>query len=272
MQNTQPDGDKNMQDIIVVKIGGSTLGQHDTTLEDLVALQKQGKKVVVVHGGGKVVTDWLGRMGVQTKFVQGERVTDKTGLEIAAGALAGLVNKELTAYIISRDGKAIGISGVDGGLIKGQIKNPEAGYVGKIIEINTGMIDSLLGLGYMPVISSIGLNMYPVERDPTLLLNINADVAAGELAAAIKANKLIFLTDINGVRDQSGNVITKLSRTEAETLITSGVATSGMIPKIRSCIRALDGGAEARIIDGRQAHALLKELESKEGGTTVVNN
>jgi len=209
-------------------------------------------------------------MGVQTHFVQGERVTDKTGLEIAAGALAGLVNKELTAYIISRGGKAIGISGADGGLIKGKLKNPDAGYVGEVVGINTSMIDSLLGLGYMPVISSIGINVYPSEDDPTLLLNINADVAAGELTAALKADKLIFLTDTAGIWDQSGNIIHKLSRTEAESLITSGVAVSGMIPKIRGCIRALDGAVEARIIDGRQEHALLKELDNGEGGTAIV--
>jgi acetylglutamate kinase len=261
----------NSQNIIVVKIGGSTLGQHDTTLEDLVELQKRGKYVVVVHGGGKIITEWLARQGAPTKFVQGERVTDKIGLEIVTAVLSGLVNKDLVAVICSLGGRALGISGVDGAILQGKIKNPDLGFVGDLVKVNTDPLELLLKAGYMPVISSISLNTSQGIKDgnSSLLLNVNADMAAGEIAAALDAEKLIFLTDIAGICDNSGNVIPRLNISQAEELIASGVATSGMIPKIRSGIRALKNSGVTRIIDGRRPHALLNEIRNGDGGTTI---
>lgn len=256
--------------IIVVKIGGSTLGQHDNTLEDLVELQKRGQSVVVVHGGGKIISEWLKRMGASTRFVQGERVTDKDGLEVVTAVLSGIVNKDLVAAINYLGGKAVGISGVDDTLLQGRIKNPELGYVGNVEKVNTRLLEDLLEGGYIPVVSSISYNIAIQPTEGPLLLNVNADIAAGEIAAALGAEKLIFLTDIAGICDKSGKVIDNLNNKGAEDLITSGVATSGMIPKIRSGIRALDGTRVTRIIDGRQSHALIKEIESGEGGTTIV--
>jgi len=255
--------------IIVVKIGGSTLGQHDTSLEDLVELRQRGIAVVVVHGGGKIVTRWLAEKGAEARFVQGERVTDQAGLEIVTAVLAGLVNKELVASINNYGGQAIGISGVDGALLQGKIKNQELGFVGNLVKVNIGLLRMLLEAGYIPVVSSISLNVGRNLKDHPLLLNVNADAAAGEIAAALGAEKLIFLTDIAGVCDKSGKLLSKLAVSEAEASITSGVASGGMIPKIRAGIRALDGVRETRIIDGRQPHALLKEIEDGAGGTTI---
>jgi acetylglutamate kinase len=260
---------KKLNKIIVIKIGGSTLGQHDTTLEDLVTLQKRGIKVVVIHGGGKIITEWLAKQGASTKFVQGERVTDKVGLEVATAVLCGVVNKQLVADINISGGKAVGLSGVDGCLLEAKIRNPEQGYIGQVIKVNVDILHTLLIGGYIPVISSVSINTFEKPVDAPSLLNVNADTAAGEIAAAIEAGALIFLTDIAGICDKSGQVIQKMSASEAEASITSGVASGGMIPKIRAGIRALVSSDETRIIDGRQPHALLNELENRRGGTTI---
>jgi acetylglutamate kinase len=256
---------------IVVKIGGSTLGQHDTAMQDLAEFQKRNIPVVVIHGGGKIITEWLGKLSSSTQFVQGERVTDKTGLEVATAVLAGVVNKDLVATLNALGAKAIGISGVDGGLLIAKVKNRDLGFVGNIDQVNTELLNILLSAGYIPVISSVSYNPLVKAGSGPQLLNVNADMAAGEIAAALGSGKLIFLTDIAGICDKDGQVIASLNIQEAESLIASGVATSGMIPKIRSGIRAATVTGIARIIDGRRSHALLKEIESSEGGTTINN-
>jgi acetylglutamate kinase len=256
--------------LIVVKIGGSTLGEHDTTLEDIVQLQKNSAAVVVVHGGGKIITEWLAKLGAATQFVKGERVTDRAGLEVTNAVLSGVVNKELVASINCMGGRAVGLCGVDGSLLQGRIKSPELGYVGEIVEVDTSSVEGLLAYGFVPIISSISLNTFERPEGAPALLNVNADTAAGEIAAALKAAKLIFLTDIAGVCDKSGRVISSLNSREAEAVIASGVASGGMIPKIRAAIRALSRARETRIIDGRTPHALLRELESSQGGTTII--
>jgi acetylglutamate kinase len=257
-----------MGKVIVIKIGGATLGSQDTTIEDVVSLQKQGKSLVIVHGGGKEINGWLEKRGLAAKFVNGERVTDEATLEVVVSVLAGLVNKELVAEIDALGGTAAGISGVDGGLIQGRIKNTELGYVGVVEKVNLAPLEALLKSGYIPVVAPVSLNAGKAERARGVL-NINADAVAGEVAAAIGAERLIFLTDVVGVSDQSGNLLAQLSPDEAEALLTSGVASGGMIPKIRACLRALSGTPLTRIIDGRQPHALLKEIEGKGGGTTI---
>ena len=258
-----------IKNLLVVKIGGSTLGQHDTTMSDLVALQKRGVPVVVIHGGGKIITEWLTKQSAPTKFVNGERVTDKIGLDVVTAVLAGLVNKELVATLMASGGKAMGLSGVDGALIQGKIKNQELGYVGNPVKINNELLEILLKAGYMPVIASISLNMDEKSTGNPLLLNVNADTAAGEIAASMQAEKLVFLTDIAGICDASGKVIGKMTVQEAEALVVSGVAAGGMIPKIRAGIRSLSQANSTRIIDGRQPHALLNEIDKAEGGTTI---
>jgi len=255
--------------VIVVKIGGATLGSHDTAIEDIVELQRQDKSLVVVHGGGKLITEWLEKQGVPSRFIQGERVTDKATLEIATSVLAGLVNTDIVAAINGLGGRAVGISGVDGALIEGEIREKEKGYVGAVVKVNTALLEALLESGFIPVVATIGLNSpdRPADEPPTL--NFNADVVAGEIAAATAAERLIFLTDVAGVSDQSGNLLSRLSPDEAETLVASGVASGGMVPKIRACLTALSSTSKTCIIDGRKSHALIKAIEGETSGTTI---
>ena len=261
-----------MDKVIVVKIGGATLGSHDTTIEDIVSLQQQGRLLVVVHGGGRLVTEWLSKRGISTRFVHGERVTDKATLEMVTAVLAGLANKEIVAAINSLGGRAIGISGVDGGLIQSRIEDIELGYVGTVVKVDTAPLEVLLQAGYIPVISPLSLHSIDKPKDAPPILNINADPVAGEIAAAIGAERLIFLTDVAGIRDQSGKLLAELSASEAEALVASGVASGGMVPKVKACLRALAGTSTTRIIDGRQPHALLREMEGKGEGTTITKN
>lgn len=258
-----------MDKIIVVKIGGATLGSHDTALEDIVKLQHLGKPVVVIHGGGKLITEWLTRQGISSRFVQGERVTDQPTLEVVTAVLAGLVNKEIVAAINGLGGQAAGISGVDGAIIEGKIGDKEKGYVGTVTRVNTALLEALLAAGYVPVVAPVGLNAFDRANSVPRILNFNADVVAGEIAAALGAERLIFLTDVDGVHDRSGKLLPRLSPEEAEVLIASGVASGGMIPKINACLKALSGAATTCIIDGRQPHALLKETEEAGGGTII---
>jgi acetylglutamate kinase len=259
-----------MNDITVIKIGGSTFGSRDTTIEDIVTLQMRGEKLVVVHGGGQTVTDWLERLGIETKFVRGERVTDAATLDVATAVLAGLANKEITAAINVRGGRAVGISGVDGHLIEARAKSAEMGYVGEVTKVNPAVLEALVGAGFVPVVASISLYTADRPADAAEIINVNGDPAAGDLAAALRAKKLVFLTDVDGVRDKVGNPLRHLTQAQAEASINDGTIAGGMIPKINAGLIALKAGTLARIIDGRQPHALVRELEGGDGGTTIA--
>ena len=256
-----------MKKPIVVKIGGSTLGSHDTTLEDLVALQKEGETLVVVHGGGDVITQWLSRQGISTKFEKGLRVTDHETLEVVVAVLAGVVNKELVSAIQSLGGRAMGLSGVDGGLIEARIKDAELGYTGEVVKINPEPIGAILRGGYIPIIAPVGLG---AKGEKEMTLNVNADTAAGEIAAALGVERLIFLTDVPGILDSSGKSLPRLSADEASSLMSSGVVSGGMIPKVEACLRAHSTVPITQIVDGREAHALLKAMAGKGSGTSIV--
>jgi acetylglutamate kinase len=258
--------------IIVVKIGGSTLGNHDTTLEDLVELQKQGRSLVVVHGGAKVTSEWLARLGIPTSFVNGLRVTDAETLKVVAAALGGLVNKELVVAIQALGGRAVSLSGCDGNLLWAGIKSPELGYAGEIVAVDPTPLKLLLDAGYMPVVSPVSFGSV---EGRTMLLNVNGDTAAGEIAAALAAEKLIFLTDVDGIHDGSGKVIPRLNLVGAKDMLASGVASGGMVPKIEASLRALTTTQVVRIVDGKISHALLHEItgqarQAKSRGTTIV--
>jgi len=252
---------------IVVKVGGSTLGKHDTTLEDLVQLQRQGMSLVVVHGGGREISDWLARLGISTSFANGLRVTNAETLKVVAGVLAGLVNKELVVAIQALKGKAVGLSGADGNLLWATIKSPELGYVGEVAKVDPSLLRALLDDGYIPVIAPVGFGSV---ADRATLLNINGDAAAGEIAAALSADRLIFLTDVDGIYDDSGKTLPRISVTEAKKILSLGAASGGMIPKIEACLKALTTVPIARIINGKVPHALLNELKNGVGGTTIV--
>lgn len=252
--------------ITVVKIGGSTLGSHDTTIEDIVALQEQGKQLVVVHGGGKLITEWLAKQGIATRTVRGERVTDAATLDVVTAVLAGLVNKQLVADINRRGGNAVGISGVDACVVRSRIKDRELGYVGEVVAVDTAFLNVLLKTGYVPVLATVSFN---TDGTGPGLLNVNADAVAGDVAAAIGAEKLVFLTDVPGILDKQGKLLTELSPEAARELVASGIAIGGMIPKINACLRALSGAGNTCIIDGREPHALLREMQGGNIGTRI---
>jgi len=256
---------------IVIKIGGSTLGSVDTTLEDLVTLQKRNIPVVVVHGGGKTITEWLTRLNIPTKFVQGLRVTDEDSLGVVTAVLAGLVNKELVSAIWRLGGRAVGISGADGNLIQAETMTTEFGYIGEKLKADNHIIDTLLKENYIPVIAPVSLAAMSNDKGINIL-NVNGDTAAAEIAASLKAEKLVFLTDVPGILDGSKKLISKLRAGEVEGMVSSGTATGGMAAKMVACLTALRAVEMIRIIDGRVSHALLREIEGKGDGTTIVRN
>jgi acetylglutamate kinase len=250
---------------LVIKIGGSTLGSEDTALADCWTLKRLGVDVVVVHGGGAVITDFLKRIDKKAVFVDGLRVTDAETMDVVTMTLAGKVNKDLVAQIQSAGGRAIGLCGVDGGMLRGRVKDPRLGQVGEVTDVDVTMIRQVLAAGYIPVVAPIAL------ADDGRTLNLNADTAAAELAVALEAHKMIFLTDVPGIKGGDGQLIPELSGAVASDLIASGVISGGMIPKAAACIRALDGSETAHIIDGRQSHALIRELFTTLGvGTMIV--
>lgn len=258
----------NRQKPVVVKIGGSTLGANDTTFQDVAALQRRGTPVVVVHGGGKVITDWMQKLGVQARFVRGLRVTDAPSLEVVVAVLCGLVNKQLVADMAAAGARALGMSGVDGGMLGGRVLDPELGYVGEVTHVEPKPVLDVLAAGYVPIIAPVALNRAATKGTPAFL-NVNADTAAGELAAALGAERLIFLTDVEGVLDGDKKLVRRLAPTGAKALISSGVVGGGMIPKLEACLKALTSAPCAQIIDGRIPNALMDALAGRQAGTLV---
>ena len=257
---------------IVVKIGGSTLGSHDTSLKDLVRLQEEGREVVVVHGGGNVISQWMQRQGLAPQFVGGLRVTDAPSLEIVVAVLTGLINKELVSLMHEFGGRSVGLSGIDGCMIEAKIGNPELGFVGEVTTVNIDLIRSLLGSGYIPMIAPLGVHVRDGSEHSGSPLNINGDTVAGELAHALEAEQLVFLTDVGGVMDSGGRVIPRLDRRRANILFNSGVIQGGMIPKLSACLRALERSPTANIIDGRRPDALLECVRGNPSGTTLIGD
>ncbi len=258
-----------MKKPIVVKIGGATFGKHDPILEDIVTLQKNGIPLVVVHGGGNLVTEWLKKQGIETNFVRGERVTDRPTLDVVAAVLGGLVNKQIVGTINSLGGRAVGISGVDGALVQSSIGNRELGYVGSVKNVDPTLLEALLKAGFVPVISPIAYYAFGRSPEEPVMLNINGDPLAGEIAAAMKAEKLIFLTDVPGVLDKNGKLIPELNIKQTKELLDSGVAAGGMIPKLKGCLKALEAGTTACIIDGREHGVLTKAVDNNITGTAI---
>ncbi|MBI2872086.1 MAG: acetylglutamate kinase [Chloroflexi bacterium] len=255
--------------LYVLKIGGSTLGSHDTTLDDLVQLQRQGKQVVVVHGGGKVISEWMERQGARPRFVRGLRVTDAASLQVVTAVLTGLVNKELVASLNAKGARAVGLSGVDGAILQARVQDTELGYVGQVVRVNPTPIRDLLSTGYMPVVAPVGVQYPENGVSAEQLLNINGDTAAGELAVALDAGSLVFLTDVEGVLDSSGRLIPRIPIRQGWALLESGVIGGGMGPKLEACLRAAEHGVYTRIVDGRRQGALLESLSGEAVGTRI---
>lgn len=257
--------------IVVVKYGGNAMINEDLkqeVMEDIVLLWLIGVKVVLVHGGGPEISELLEKMGKQTTFVNGLRVTDKETVEVAQMVLSGKVNKSLVNLIGKWGGKAMGISGVDGKLITARPKNPDLGYVGEITNINIEPVYDLLNKGYIPVVSTIG------RDDEGNVYNINGDTAAAYIAGALGAKRLIMMTDIAGIlrdKDDINTLIPEITVSEATDLFSEGVISGGMIPKVECCITAIDKGVKKVIImDGRVHHSILMELLTDEGAGTMV--
>ena len=259
--------------IIVVKYGGNAMINEelkDAVMGDIVLLSLIGIKVVLVHGGGPEITNMLERVGKETKFVDGLRVTDSETVEIAQMVLAGKINKNLVQHLQLKGGKAIGLCGIDGNMIEAQRMNEKLGFVGDITSINVDPITDVLEKGYIPVISTIGCD---AEGN---VYNINADTAASKIAGILKAESLISMTDVAGIlhdKDDPDSLISKVLVSEAPQLMAQGVISGGMIPKVGCCIEAIRRGVKkVFIIDGRIPHAILIETLTDEGiGTMFVS-
>lgn len=251
--------------VIVVKIGGSTLGADDTSFADIAALRREGARVVVVHGGGPAITSWMAKLGVRAEFERGLRVTDAPSLDIAVAVLAGLINKRLVTELRSAGVAAVGLSGADGGLLRGTITDPALGFVAGALEADVRVIEALADAGCVPVVAPVAVS----ADDPAQLLNANADSAAGTLAAALGAERLVFLTDVDGVLNADGRVIRRVPLDAGESLLRSGVVKGGMIPKLEACLAAARAGARAGIINGTRPGALPAWLDGALAGTAV---
>jgi acetylglutamate kinase len=247
----------------VVKIGGSTLGARDTSLEDVVAFHHAGGRPIVVHGGGAMITDWLGRMQVPTQFVDGLRSTPAEALDVVVGVLRGVVNAQLVAQVQALGGRAVGLCGVDGGCIQAERYDARLGYVGRVTAVDGAFFANLLDAGVIPVVAPIGL-----ER-PDQPLNINADTVAGDVARAVTADRLIFLTDVDGLLGPDGSLVSVLTADRAEALRADGTLSGGMIPKIEACFRAVEAGAEAFVANGRQPGTVRRIFAGEAVGTRI---
>jgi acetylglutamate kinase len=251
-------------EINVVKIGGSTLGNHDTSLDDIVELHGEGHRIVVVHGGGATISEWLDRHGVETRFVRGLRVTDEATLDIVVAVLAGVVNKHLVAELQSRGASAVGLSGADGGIMRAQRYDSDLGYVGEVSYVDPNLILNIADAGSIAVMAPIAIEGHS-DGVAAQLLNVNADTAAGEVAAALSAERLVFLSDVPGVLDASGRIQPELTVEDASELLGGRTITGGMIPKLKAAIAAASAGASTFITDGREAGALRKLIGEIDG-------
>lgn len=257
--------------IVVVKYGGNAMINEELkeqVMQDIVLLWLIGIKVVLVHGGGPDINDVMEKFGKQPTFVDGLRVTDKETVDIVQMVLSGKVNKTLVNLLESKGGRAMGISGMDDRLIEAEIKDERLGYVGNIVDINPTPIMDLLEKGYIPVVSTIGCDKQGNAY------NINGDTAAAYIAGAINAERLIMMTDIDGIlrdRDDPRSLIPQITVSEAQSLYRDGTISGGMIPKVGCCIEAIYKGVHKVIImDGRVPHSILMELLTDEGAGTMV--
>jgi acetylglutamate kinase len=254
--------------IVVIKFGGHAM-RDDAAMEmfarDMVLLRQVGVNPVVVHGGGPMINQMLEKLHIKSDFVNGKRVTDAATMEVVEMVLSGRVNKRIVQAINEQGGKAVGLSGKDARLITCIATDPELGLVGTPSQIDPGILHTLFRDDAIPVIAPLGAG----EKGETY--NINGDTAAGAIAAALKADRLLLLTDVDGVRDKDGNVITELSAQQITQMISDGVIAGGMIPKTETCLTAIEGGVRAAVIlDGRVPNACLLELFTDHGAGSII--
>lgn len=256
---------------IVIKYGGSAQINpklKDRFAQDIVLLELVGIKPIVVHGGGKKISELLERLCIKSEFQDGLRVTSDEALEVVEMVLSGNINKEIVTLLNHHGAKAIGINGKDANFIEAKpLEDGKYGNVGKITKIHSKILKSLLKEKFIPIIAPIASGSKSNNKG----LNINADLAASKIATSIKAKKVFFLTDTSGILDKNGNLLSKLTIKDIQSLKKDGTITGGMLPKVDACLEALEGGVEnAHIIDGRLQHSLLLELFTNEGIGTVI--
>ncbi|MEW6584373.1 MAG: acetylglutamate kinase [Nitrospirota bacterium] len=266
--------------IFVIKYGGAAQAKDElkeSFAKDIVMLNFIGIKTVIVHGGGPKISATMEKMGKKPAFVQGQRVTDKETMDIVEMVLGGLVNKEIVSLINSQGGRAVGLSGKDGGLIKAKKKLirklvsaggeevVDIGLVGEVTHVDAGILDAMGSEGFIPVISPIG------QGPKGETLNINADYVAAAIASALRAEKFILLTDVAGIMDKKNAIVSTATKRIIKKMIGEGTISGGMLPKVQACLRAIEGGvAKTHIIDGRVPHCLLIEIFTKEGVGTEI--
>jgi acetylglutamate kinase len=256
--------------VIVVKYGGAAMdrtGLAAPFAEDVALLRSAGVTAVVVHGGGPQVTQVSARLGIETTFVDGVRVTDAETLDVATMVLAGKLNKEVVGTLVTRGVPAVGLSGVDGGLLLAQRQaSPDLGFVGEVVHVNVEVLQTLTDRRFVPVVASIAVD------EQGQAYNVNADVVASELAIALGAEKLVFINDVPGLIGPGGDLLSELSASQCvELLSRGGVVEGGMIPKLESAVRALGAGVgRVHLVDGRVEHALVLELFTPEGVGTMI--
>jgi acetylglutamate kinase len=257
--------------IVVIKYGGAA--QIDPILKekfakDIVLLYLIGIRPVIVHGGGKKINDYLKKLNIQTEFKDGQRVTTKENMEVVEMVLSGLINKEITSLLNTHGAKAIGISGKDANFLSAKAKDSgEFGYTGTIVDVDASVITNLIDEGFIPVIAPIAT----ANEISHPGFNINADLAASRISTALKAKKVVFMTDTSGVLDKNSSLISTLYKKDIEKLVDDGTISGGMIPKIKASLEAVDGGVEkSHIIDGRVENSILLELFTSEGIGTVI--
>lgn len=265
---------------LVVKYGGAAMDKaelREAFAEDVTLLSFIGIRTIVVHGGGPQIGQVLERQGKESRFVMGLRVTDQETMDVVSMVLGGKLNKDIVNWINGHGGQAVGLSGVDAGILQARklhIEPPEGwegeppdlGRVGEIREVRTGLMELLSANGFIPVVAPMGVG------EDGEIYNINADTAAGHIAGALQAEKLVYLTDVPGIQDEKGNLLSSLDRAAVQAMQSRGVVSGGMLPKVDACLRALEAGVKkAHVIDGRMPHSILLEVFTDQGiGTEIV--
>ena len=255
--------------VVVVKFGGNAMGDDDAMAEfarDIVLMRQVGINPVVVHGGGPMINDMLTKLGIKSEFVRGKRVTDKATVQVVEMVLTGLVNKRIVQAIMDEGGRAVGLSGKDDDLMVCEADDPELGFVGRPVQMNPQVLRDLFKAGIIPVVAPVATGMQPNET-----FNVNGDTAAGAIAGALKADRLLLLTDVSGVKDGNGDVVTAMTPDEVVAMIESGTIAGGMIPKTETALKAIEEGVRAVVIlDGRVSNACLLELFTEHGAGSLI--
>jgi len=246
----------------VLKIGGSVGTENDASLDAVVALNDGGHPLVVVHGGGPLVGDWAERLGMETRFVRGLRVTDAETRDLALAVLGGLANGRVVAALLARGVPAVGLTGIDGGILRAEREDPELGFVGRVSLVDSALLEELVDAGRVPIVAPAAL-----DRASGEVLNVNGDAAAGAIAASLGARLLVFVTDVPGVRGKDGRVIARLDADKARALVDDGTIEGGMLPKVEACLIAAAAGCRAAIVATRGVDSVERLLAGEQVGT-----